>query len=82
MIIDMHVHPFCKEVVWDDLKKICKALYGLDPRKEKYMYRAFRDLKENISIDNYIILMDKFGIDKAVIVSFNIKTAYDLILEG
>jgi len=76
----MHVHPLCKEVSWDDPKKICKAMYGLDPHKEKYMYRAFKDLKENISIDNYIVLMDKFGIDKSVIVSFNINTAYGITL--
>ncbi len=80
MIIDIHVHPLCKEVSWDDPKKICKAMYGLDPNKEKYMYRAFRDLKESISIDNYIDLMDKFGIEKSVIVSFNIQTAYGITL--
>ena len=76
----MHVHPLCKEVSWDDPKKICKAMYGLDSHKEKYMYRAFMDLKENISIDNYLVLMDKFQIDKSVIVSFNIETAYGMTL--
>jgi len=61
----MHVHPFCKEVVWDDIDKIADAMYSLT---------------KSVSIDDYIASMDKYNIDKAVIVSFNVKTAYDVIL--
>jgi len=80
MIIDMHVHPFCKEATWGDLDKIAKAMWGLEPKKLKRM-RPFLDTVANeISIDDYIKLMDNFGIDKAVIVSFNITTAYGVFL--
>lgn len=80
MIIDMHVHPFCKEVSWDDLNKISDAMWGSDPFKRKYMYKMLKNVSENVSIHDYIALMDEFAIEKAVIVSFNVKTAYDIIL--
>ena len=76
----MHVHPFCKEVVWDDIDKIADAMYSLDPYKRKYMYKMLKNLTKSVSIDDYIASMDKYNIDKAVIVSFNVKTAYDVIL--
>ncbi|TFG19064.1 MAG: amidohydrolase, partial [Promethearchaeota archaeon] len=80
MIIDMHVHPFCKEATWDDLSKIAEAMWSLDPHKKKFMHKMLKNLTANISIDQYIELMDKFKIDKIVIVSFNAKTAYDIVL--
>ncbi|MHA1457118.1 MAG: hypothetical protein ACTSR5_14250 [Promethearchaeota archaeon] len=80
MIIDMHVHPFCKEATWDDLNKIADAMWGINPQKRKYMLKMLKNLTKNVSINDYIKLMDKFGIDKSVIVSFNVKTALDLIL--
>ncbi|MFX1346957.1 MAG: amidohydrolase family protein [Promethearchaeota archaeon] len=80
MIVDMHIHPFCKEVSWDDLNKIADAMWASDPFQRKYMYKMLKNVSENVSIDDYISLMDKFGINKSVIVSFNAKTAYDVIL--
>jgi predicted TIM-barrel fold metal-dependent hydrolase len=80
MIIDMHVHPFCKEATWDDLKKIAEAMWSLDPHKKRFMHKMLKNLTVNVSIDQYIELMDKFNIDKIVIVSFNAKTAYDIVL--
>lgn len=80
MIIDMHVHPFCREVLWDDLNKIADAMWGANPSKRKYMYKMLKNVSENVSIDDYITLMDEFEIEKAIIVSFNAKTAYDIIL--
>ena len=79
-IIDVHIHPFCKEVKWDNLNKIAKAMWGLDPFKQKYMLKMLKNLVENISITNYISIMDKYNIDKGVIVGFNVKTAYDIVL--
>lgn len=76
MIIDVHVHPFCKEATWGDLDKIADAMWSLDPVKHKYMSMMLKNLVKSVSIDDYIALMDKFGIDKSVIVAFNIKTAY------
>lgn len=80
MLIDVHVHPFCKEVKWDDLNKIANAMWGLDPYKKKYMLKMLTKLSESVSINDYVKQMEKFGIEKAVIVSFNVKTAYDLVL--
>jgi hypothetical protein len=65
MIIDVHVHPFCKEVSWDDLNKIADAMWGADPFKRKYMYKMLKNVSENISIDDYIALMDEFTIEKS-----------------
>ena len=50
----MHVHPFCKEVVWDDIDKIADAMYSLDPYKRKYMYKMLKNLTKSVSIDDYI----------------------------
>jgi hypothetical protein len=80
MIIDMHVHPFCKEATWDDLSKVADAMWSLDTHKKKFMYKMLKNLTANVSIDQYIELMDKFNIDKIVIVSFNAKTTYDIVL--
>jgi len=80
MIIDMHIHPFCKEVSWDDLNKIADAMWAMDPFQRKYMYKMLKYASENVSIDDYISLMDNLGIEQSVIVSFNVKTAYDVIL--
>ncbi|MHA1491595.1 MAG: amidohydrolase family protein [Promethearchaeota archaeon] len=80
MIIDMHVHPFCKEATWGDFNKIADALWGLDLIKKKYMRPMLEHLATKTSIDEYIALMDKFSIDKAVIVSFNVTTAYGICL--
>lgn len=76
----MHIHPFCKEATWSDLDKIANAMWGLDPFKRKYMRLMLDKMANEISIDDYIELMDKFGIDKAVIVSFNVTTAYGVCI--
>lgn len=76
----MHIHPFCKEATWDDLKKIASAMGGSDPSKIRYYRATMKHFSSKISIDDYITMMDKSGIDKAVIVSFNIKTAYGVCL--
>jgi predicted TIM-barrel fold metal-dependent hydrolase len=80
MIIDVHVHPFCKEIKWDNIDKIANAMWGLDPIKRKYMRKMLANLIDNISITNYVKLMDQFEIEKVIIVGFNVKTAYDIIL--
>ena len=80
MIIDMHVHPFCKEATWDDLNKIADAMWSLDPNKKKYMRKMLENLIKNVSINDYVSLMDKLKIDISVIVGFNVKTAYGIVL--
>ncbi len=75
MIIDFHVHPFCKEATWGDLEKIASAMWGGDPQKLKRMRPFLETLANRVSLDDYIELMDKFNIDKTIIVSFNVTTA-------
>jgi len=77
MIIDMHIHPFCKEADWgDDPDKIAEAMLGTNKKGRRAMEKFYRVMSTEISIDDYIALMDKYGIDKAVIVSYNLTTAY------
>ncbi|MFX1533853.1 MAG: amidohydrolase family protein [Promethearchaeota archaeon] len=80
MIIDMHMHPFCKEATWPDLDKVAKAMWGTDPAKLETFRPILDFLSKETSIDDYIDLMDTFGIDKAVVVSFNVTTAYGICL--
>jgi predicted TIM-barrel fold metal-dependent hydrolase len=80
LIIDMHVHPFCKEANWSDLDAIADVMWGLDPKKRKVMRSVLDTVAHKVSIDDYINLMDKFNIDKAVIVAFDITTAYGVHL--
>ncbi|MBD3211914.1 MAG: amidohydrolase family protein, partial [Candidatus Lokiarchaeota archaeon] len=80
MIIDFHIHPFCKEATWGDLEKIADAMWGSDTKKRKRMSVMLKNLSNSYSITNYIELMDQFQIEKAIIVSFNIKTAYGIKL--
>ncbi|MBD3254241.1 MAG: amidohydrolase family protein [Candidatus Lokiarchaeota archaeon] len=80
MIIDIHIHPFCKEITWPDLDKVADVMWGQGTIKRKRM-RPFLDAVANkTSIKDYISLMDKFSIDKSVIVSFNITTAYGICI--
>jgi hypothetical protein len=78
--IDFHMHPFCKEATWDDLGKVSEAMWGQDPKKKKRMKRMLENVAAKFSIKDYITLMDKFEIEKAVIVSMNVKTTYGIIL--
>jgi len=80
MIIDFHFHPFCKEATWQDLDQVAEAMWGLNPNQKKRMRVMLQNLANKYSINNYIELMDKFEIEKAIIVSFNIKTAYGVCL--
>jgi predicted TIM-barrel fold metal-dependent hydrolase len=80
MIIDMHIHPFCKEATWGDLEKIADVMWGAGTLKRKRMRPFLDQLANKTSIKDYISLMDKNGVDKAIIVSFNITTAYGVCM--
>ena len=81
MIIDMHVHPFCKEASWgDDLEYTANALLGTQKRGLRAMESFFKIMATKISIGDYIKLMDNYSIDKAVIVSYNLTTAYGVCI--
>ena len=81
MIIDMHVHPFCKEADWgNDLDFVATALLGTNKKGRRAMFKFYEVLQTKISIDDYITQMEKYGIDKAVIVSYNLTTAYGVCI--
>ena len=81
MIIDMHIHPFCKEVnLGDDIEKIVQSLLGSNKQGRRRMQKLYETMFNKISIDDYVSLMNKYGIDKAVIVSLNLTTAYGVCL--
>jgi len=81
MIIDMHVHPFCKEADWgDDLDFVANVLLGTNKKGRRAMFKFYEVLQTKISIDDYITQMEKYGIDKAVIVSYNLTTAYGVCI--
>ena len=81
MIIDMHIHPFCKEAYWgDDLNFVANALLGTNKKGRRAMFKFYEVLQTKISIDDYITQMEKYGIDKAVIVSYNLTTAYGVCI--
>jgi len=81
MIIDMHVHPFCKEADWGaDLDFVANALLGTNKKGRRAMFKFYEVLQTKISIDDYITQMEKYGIDKAVIVSYNLTTAYGVCI--
>ena len=80
MIIDMHVHPFCKEITWPDLDKVADVMWGAGTIKRKRMRPFLNVVATKTSIKDYLSLMDRFSIDKAIIVSFNITTAYGICI--
>ena len=81
MIIDMHVHPFCKEAYWgDDLESVANKLLGIDKKGRRRMYKFFQVFQSKISIHDYISTMDKYQIEKAVIVSFNLISSYGVCI--
>jgi predicted TIM-barrel fold metal-dependent hydrolase len=77
----MPVHPFCKEADWgNDLAYVADALLGTDKKGRRTMLKFFEVLQTKISIADYVSQMEKYGIDKAVIVSYNLTTAYGVCI--
>lgn len=77
----MHIHPVCREATWENTdEEIIDAFSGSDRNKRRLWSNFMKIVKVKISINDYIKLMDEFGVNKAVIVSFNIKTAYGIKL--
>lgn len=72
----MHMHPFCREAHYGNKKLIINAMAGENSRKLLATKRYVNAIMEKYTIEDYIKIMNKFKIDKAVIVSLNVKTAY------
>jgi hypothetical protein len=80
MVIDVHLHPWCKEAHYGDKKKIAEAMAGPNSRKLKGAMRMLNAIMEQFTLEGYIALMDKFHIDKAVIVAYDATTAYGFVM--
>ena len=59
MIIDIHVHPFCKEATWPEVNKIAEAMGGSDLSKQRFYRASMKVFSTKTSIDDYIASMDK-----------------------
>ena len=62
MVIDIHLHPWCKEAHYGDKKKIADMMSGYNPRKLKGAMRMLNAIMEQFTLDDYIAIMDKFNI--------------------
>jgi len=80
MVIDVHVHPFCKEAHYGDKKKIADVMSGYNPTKLKRVNRLLDAIMEQYTLEDYISIMDKFNINKAIIVSLNLSSAHGFIM--
>jgi predicted TIM-barrel fold metal-dependent hydrolase len=82
MIIDMHIHPFCKDVtVTPSLQQASERLYGplLDRERFKQFTSIFEFVFTQVGVDDIIKNMDDAGVDKAVIVAADYTTAKGII---
>ena len=82
MIIDMHVHPFCKEAtVLPGIEEAAERLYGSmrDNERFKNITGALQYLFTQRGVEDIIREMDEAGVDKAVIVGADYTTASGVI---
>ncbi|MFX1241206.1 MAG: amidohydrolase family protein [Promethearchaeota archaeon] len=80
MVIDVHLHPWCKEAHYGDKKKIAEAMAGHNSRKLKGAMQMLNAIMDQFTLEGYIALMDKFDINKAVIVAYDASTAYGFVM--
>jgi predicted TIM-barrel fold metal-dependent hydrolase len=81
MVIDVHIHPFCKEAtVLPSPEEALERMYGRAGGRFDPLMTAFRWLFEEKSVEDIIRDMDQAGIDKAVIVAADYSTAYGTVV--
>jgi len=77
MIIDFHIHPFCKEAtVLPSPEEALNRMYGDEEARFAPLMSAFRWIFQEKTLDQIIQDMDQSGINKAVIVAADYSTAY------
>ncbi len=82
MIIDMHIHPFCKEAtVLPNMEEAARRLYGgmADKERFKNITAALAYVFTQKSVGDIITEMDNAGVDKAVIVGADYTTASGVV---
>lgn len=81
MIIDVHIHPFCREAtVLPSPEEAIKRMYGGTEERFEPLLTGFRWVFEQKSLDDIIREMDEAGIDKAVIVAADYSSAYGTVV--
>ncbi|RJP23893.1 MAG: amidohydrolase [Candidatus Abyssobacteria bacterium SURF_5] len=81
MIVDFHIHPFCKEAtVVPSPEEALKRMYGEEEERFGPLMAGFRWIFTEKSLDAIIHEMDGAGIDKAVIVAADYSTAYGTVV--
>ncbi len=81
MIIDVHIHPFCKEAtVLPNPEEAMKRMYAGAEERFEPLLAGFRWVFEHKSLDDIIREMDEAGIDKAVIVAADYSSAYGTVV--
>lgn len=78
MIVDIHVHPFCKEAnVTPSLEEGIERMFGKHELKRKEMLkRMSRDLFTHRTAEDIIRDMDEAGVGKVCIVPMDLTTHY------
>ncbi len=82
MIIDMHTHPFCKDVtIMPGFAEAAERMYGdmVDKDRFKNIAAMFQYVFTQRNIGDIIKEMDDAGVDKAVIVAADYTTAYNVV---
>jgi predicted TIM-barrel fold metal-dependent hydrolase len=83
MIIDVHIHPFCKEAtVRPRLEEAVQRMFGAHRGREnvEMAVAAFSQLFTQRSIEDIILDMDQAGVDRACIVAMDLSTHYGVEL--
>ncbi|MBN1689685.1 MAG: amidohydrolase [Dehalococcoidia bacterium] len=82
MIVDIHVHPFCKEVtITPNLQEALMRMFGdHEPIRRESMRSAFTYIFKQRTIQDIIREMDEAGVEKACIVSMDFSTYYGVEL--
>ncbi len=79
MIIDVHVHPFCKEAtITPSLEAAIKRQMGTsgDPARVEFATAMLTELFTRRSVHEIVKEMDTAGVDKACIVGMDLTTRY------
>ncbi len=79
MIIDMHVHPFCKEAtITPSLEEGVRRQFASsqDPQRAELAAALLKALFTERGADDIVAEMDAAGVDKAVIVGMDLTTRY------
>lgn len=81
MIIDFHIHPFCKEAtVLPSPEEALQRMYGENEQRFATLMTAFRWIFQEKALKDILLEMDQAGIDKAVIVAADYSTAYGTVV--